>query len=144
MQYNQHVLELTNQDRSKSMRGKNSEGDTHQQAFPIWTPACPMWMEITSLILIPRKPFFQDQSSIVRALGRQQGVGRAAGWGMSPAQGVPGNVRTCEGPGRQGGGGGQVAKELGEPARKAGKPWGSRFLTNRCPAMHCNGRPSSG
>ena len=39
-------------------RGKNSEGDTHQQAFPIWTPACPMWMEITSLILIPRKPLF--------------------------------------------------------------------------------------
>ena len=24
---------------------------THQQALPIWTPAWPMWMEMTSLML---------------------------------------------------------------------------------------------
>ena len=32
---------------------KYDSGHTHQHAFPIWTPACPIWMEMTSLIVIP-------------------------------------------------------------------------------------------
>ena len=57
---------------------------THQQALPIWTPAWPMWMEITSLMVTTSLFYFLTSTKVKlswssgRALDRQQWVGRAA------------------------------------------------------------------
>ena len=65
---------------------------THQQALPIWTPAWPMWMEITSLMVTASLFYFLTSTKVKlswssgRALDRQQWVGRAASCGNVLAQ----------------------------------------------------------
>ena len=65
---------------------------THQQALPIWTPAWPMWMEITSLMVTKSLFYFLTSTKVKlswssgRALDRQQWVGRAASCGNVLAQ----------------------------------------------------------
>ena len=65
---------------------------THQQALPIWTPAWPMWMEITSLMVTASFFYFLTSTKVKlswssgRALDRQQWVGRAASCGNVLAQ----------------------------------------------------------
>lgn len=57
-----HAGENRDRERGEKMGKKTRSGGDHratdfdlQQAFPIWTPACPTWREMTSRILVKKQ-----------------------------------------------------------------------------------------
>ena len=49
---------------NKKLRQGGTGWQTHQQALPIWTPAWPMWMEITSLMVTASLFYFLTSTKV--------------------------------------------------------------------------------